>query len=88
MEAERLFLTTGTDAIYRNFSTPQKERIEKLTVDEARDMAEEGQFPPGSMGPKVEAAINFVDAGGREAVICSPPHLVDAFGGHAGTRIF
>ena len=43
MEAERLFLTTGTDAIYRNFATPQKERIKRLTVDEARDMAEDGQ---------------------------------------------
>jgi len=85
--ADRLFLTTGTDAIYRNFSTPERERIEELTIQEARVMAEEGHFPAGSMGPKVDAAIAFVESGGREAVICSPPQLISAFDGTSGTRV-
>jgi len=85
--ADRLFLTTGTDAIYRNFATPERERIEELTIQKARAMADEGHFPAGSMGPKVEAAIAFVESGGKEAVICSPPQLVSAFGGTSGTRV-
>jgi carbamate kinase len=85
--AERLFLTTGADAIYRNFATPEQARIEQLTVAEARVMSGEGQFPAGSMGPKVEAAVAFVEGGGRAAVVCSPPDLVGAFEGRAGTKI-
>ena len=85
--ADRLFLTTGTDAIYADFHTPQRRRIERLTVTEAREMADQGQFPPGSMGPKVEAAVQFVEGGGRSAVICSPPKLVAAFHGESGTEI-
>ena len=85
--AQRLFLTTGTDAIYKDFSTPQRARIESLTIGRARTMADEGQFPAGSMGPKVEAAISFVESGGKEAVICSPPDLVEASMGRSGTRM-
>lgn len=85
--ADRLFLTTGTDAIYRDFSTEQRKRIESLTVSDVQAMAVEGQFPPGSMGPKVEAAIDFVASGGLVSVVCSPPKLVEAFAGKAGTRI-
>lgn len=85
--AERLFLTTGTDAIYRNFSSEDRQRIAALTVKEVRQMAEEGQFPPGSMGPKVEAAVDFLACGGLSSVVCSPPKLVDAFRGRAGTKI-
>jgi len=85
--AQRLFLTTGTDAIYKDFSTPKQSRIDALTIGQARTMAEEGQFPAGSMGPKVEAAISFVESGGQEAVICSPPDLVEASSGRSGTRV-
>jgi carbamate kinase len=85
--AERLFLTTGTDAIYADFHTPERRRLDRLTVSEVREMAEQGQFPAGSMGPKVEAAIQFVEGGGRSAVICSPPQLVAAFKGESGTEI-
>jgi carbamate kinase len=85
--ADRLFLTTGTDAIYRDFATEQRRRIESLTVSDVQAMALEGQFPPGSMGPKVEAAIDFVASGGLASVVCSPPKLVEAFAGRAGTRI-
>ncbi len=85
--ADRLFLTTGTDAIYVDFHTDKRRRLERLTVSQVREMAEQGQFPAGSMGPKVEAAIQFVEGGGRSAVICSPPNLVEAFNGESGTVI-
>jgi carbamate kinase len=85
--AERLFLTTGTDAIYRDFTGPNKEKIACLTISELAELASQNQFPPGSMGPKVEAAISFVNDGGTVAVVCSPPDLVAAFQGGAGTQI-
>jgi carbamate kinase len=85
--AKRLFLTTGTDAIYRDFARPNQARIEELSISEARAMQADDQFPPGSMGPKVEAAIRFVINGAGSSVICKPEHLVEAFSGEAGTRI-
>ena len=85
--ARRLFLTTGTDAIYRNFASENREKLTELTVSEIEEMEEEGQFPPGSMGPKVEAARQFIAGGGEQAIVCTPPDLVRAFSGAAGTRI-
>ena len=58
-----------------------------MTVAEARGYLEEGQFPAGSMGPKVEAAAQFIEAGGREAVITSLERVADALAGRTGTRI-
>ena len=85
--AKRLFLTTGTDAIYRDFATEHRTKLDHITVAEVEEMEAEGQFPPGSMGPKVEAARAFISNGGESAVVCQPVDLVDAFSGRAGTRI-
>ncbi|MGB0639376.1 MAG: carbamate kinase [Myxococcota bacterium] len=87
MGVKRLFLTTGTDAIYRNFARDNEEKLSCMSIDEVREMADGGQFPPGSMGPKVEAAVRFIVHGGEEAVVCQPTDLVAAFSGNAGTRI-
>jgi carbamate kinase len=61
--------------------------IERLSVADARALLAAGEFPPGSMGPKIEAAIAFVEAGGREALITSLPALGAALEGRAGTRV-
>ncbi len=58
-----------------------------MTIAEARAHLADGQFPAGSMGPKVEAAAQFVEAGGREAVITSLERVADAMAGDTGTRI-
>jgi carbamate kinase len=87
MGVKRLFLTTGTDAIYRDFATENEEKLACISVAEIREMAESGQFPPGSMGPKVEAAVRFIVHGGEQAVVCQPADLVSAFSGKAGTKI-
>lgn len=87
MGADKLFLTTGTDAIYADFNGPNKRRLNRVTVTEVEEMAEAGEFPPGSMGPKVEAAVHFLRGGGSSAVVCSPTDLVSAFHGDAGTEI-
>ena len=83
----RLIITTAVDAIYRDYLTDRPTRLERLTSTELRRLAEAGQFPPGSMGPKVEAALRFLDRGGDEVVICSSESLAAAFAGQAGTII-
>ncbi|MEK7330270.1 MAG: carbamate kinase [Candidatus Eisenbacteria bacterium] len=86
--AERLYITTGVDAIYRDYRTPKATPIARTTVAELQALAAAGQFPAGSMGPKVEAAIRFLERGGREVVVCRPEALEQAVDGIAGTHIF
>jgi carbamate kinase len=85
---KQLYITTGVDAIYRDYLVPERRtRLAEVTPAELRALADAGQFPPGSMGPKVEAALYFLERGGEEAVICHPEALLEAFAGRAGTRI-
>ncbi|MBI2186451.1 MAG: carbamate kinase [Acidobacteria bacterium] len=83
-----LLISTDVDAISLDFASPRARRLTEVTVDDLRGHAAAGQFPPGTMGPKVEAARRFVAAGGREAIVTSPNRLVAALEGHAGTHIF
>ena len=83
----RMFITTGVDAIYRDYLTDRRTPLARATVGELRDLAAAGQFPPGSMGPKVEAAVRFLERGGDEVVICQPEAVIEAFEGKAGTII-
>lgn len=84
---KRLFITTGVDAVYRDYLTENRTALRETTISELKAMAEAGQFPPGSMGPKIEAALYFLERGGDEVVICHPEALLEAFDGNAGTRI-
>lgn len=84
--ADLLVILTGVDGAYRDFGTPSATRIDRLTAAEARALAAEGQFAPGSMGPKMEAAARFAAQGGR-AIICDPPSLTAALEGRAGTTV-
>jgi len=84
---ERMFVTTGTDAIYVDYRRPSQRALADVRASELARYAALGHFPPGSMGPKVEAAIHFLERGGKEVVICTPDHLGLAFEGKAGTRI-
>jgi carbamate kinase len=85
--AKRMFITTSVDAIYRDYLTERRRPLRQTTLAELETLATAGQFPPGSMGPKVEAAMRFLARGGEEVTICRPECLVDAFEGRAGTRI-
>ena len=69
------------------YNTPQQVELERLSLDEARQYLSEGQFSPGSMGPKIEAAVEFVESGGERAVVCRPQFVVEAIAGRAGTVI-
>lgn len=83
----RMIITTGVDAIYRDYLTDRRQALREVTARELAEMAASKQFPPGSMGPKVEAAIHFLERGGDEVVICHPEALLEAWDGRAGTRI-
>ena len=85
--ADRFLIVTDVDAAYLDFGTPQQKAIARLTVAEARRLASEGHFPPGSMGPKIEGACRFAERTGRPAAITSSHLLKAAVAGEAGTAV-
>lgn len=86
--ANVLIISTATDKAYLNFGKPDQKPIDKMTVSEARRFMAEGHFKAGSMLPKVEAAVQFLEGGnGDEVIICLPEQMLDAVNGKAGTRI-
>ena len=87
LAAERLVFATDVDRVALNYGTSEARYLPEMTVSEARRYLDAGHFPPGSMGPKVEAAIAFVSSGGRESIITSIARLGDALSGGPGTRI-
>ena len=78
---------TGVPMVYKNHGKKNEEPLPRLTLDEAGRLLEEGQFPPGSMGPKIEAAMEFVGATGNPAYITDIDRLREALRGKAGTMI-
>jgi len=86
--ADRLLDLTAVENVKLYFGTPQERALERMTLTEARRYLAEGHFAPGSMGPKIEAAIAFLERGGREAIITRPEMAVAALQGRAGTHIY
>jgi carbamate kinase len=78
---------TDVDGAYVNYGKPNQELIREITTGKLRNYAKEGQFKEGSMAPKVEAAIRFVESGGERAVIAALGDLIEALDGKAGTQI-
>ncbi len=87
LNADLFVISTGVDKVALDFGKPTQRFIDRMTVGEARRHMEEGQFPAGSMGPKIEAAIAFLEQGGKEVIITQPHLLEDAIHGKTGTRI-
>jgi carbamate kinase len=85
--AELFINLTEVDMVYERFGTPEARPLKELGVEEAGKLLASGEFPPGSMGPKIEAAIAFIEGGGTEVIITSPGNLEAALAGDAGTRI-
>jgi carbamate kinase len=85
--AGQLVMLTGVERVALDFGKPTQRSIERLTVAEARKHLADGQFPPGSMGPKIAAALQFIERGGPRAVITSLDKLDLALDGRAGTAI-
>jgi carbamate kinase len=87
LAAELFILLTGVPRVMKNFGRKSQEALPVLTLAEARRLLRRGQFPAGSMGPKVEAAIEFVAATGRRALITDITHLPAALAGESGTAV-
>ena len=76
--AELFIILTGVDKVCLDYGQPTQRAVDIMTVAEAKGWLEEGQFPPGSMGPKIRSAIEYVEKGGREVIITSQDHIVAA----------
>jgi carbamate kinase len=84
---DTMVLVTGVDEVCVDFGRPTERALRDVTIDEMRAHLADGQFPAGSMGPKVESALRFVEAGGRQSIITSLERLPDALANKAGTHI-
>jgi carbamate kinase len=82
-----MLISTDADYVFLNYRKPDQTEIRDVTVDEVRAYLERGQFAPGSMRPKIEAAVDFISRGGEEVIITSPLHLLAAIEGECGTHI-
>jgi carbamate kinase len=82
-----LVLSTGVEQVAWHFRQPDQRLLASITATEAARYLAEGEFPKGSMGPKVEAAIDFLAHGGKEVLITTPAALERAIAGDTGTRI-
>ena len=87
VEAPTLLILTDVEHVQRGFGTDHAEPIGRMTVTEARALLAAGEFGEGSMGPKIEAAVRFIEAGGRRAIIGDLERAPTALGGATGTTI-
>jgi carbamate kinase len=82
-----LVIATDVEKVALGYGKPTQRLLDELSVAEAKKHLAEGQFPPGSMGPKIQAAIDFLSTGGEFVVVTDLDHIVEAVDGKAGTRI-
>lgn len=85
--AQELYILTAVDRVALNYKKPNQIELDELSISDAKNYLEEGQFPAGSMGPKVESAINFIESGGELCIITSTERMTEALQGKTGTRI-
>jgi carbamate kinase len=84
---DKLVIATDTDYVYLDYKRSSQKPLRQIGANELEKYAREGQFPPGSMGPKVESVLHFLHRGGKEAVIASVEHLCAAVAGNEGTHV-
>ena len=87
IDAEALVITTGVPKVFVHFGTPEQKALDEVSVQEIKQYAEEGHFPKGSMLPKIEASLKFLEKQGRRVIITNPESLQDAINKQAGTHI-
>lgn len=88
LNADLFVVSTGVEKVAINFNKPDQRWLDQMTLTEAQRHLAEGQFPKGSMGPKIEAIASFLGPGGkRRAIITNPPNLGRALAGATGTHV-
>ena len=87
LDADLLLISTAVEQVALNFGKPDQRFVSRLTASEARHYLEEGtHFAAGSMAPKIQAVLNYLDGGGKEAIVTDPENVRRALAGETGTR--
>jgi carbamate kinase len=87
LNVDLFVISTSVEKVFLNFGQANEMPLDKITVEQAKRYIREGHFKPGSMLPKIEAVISYLENGGKEALITTHNHLEDALDGKTGTRI-
>ncbi len=87
LQTRKLLIVTTLPLVYVDFNKPQQMSLRSVSLDQIKEYHAQGQFPKGSMGPKIEAAIEFLERGGDEVIITSIEKIEEAMAGEAGTHI-
>jgi carbamate kinase len=84
---ETLMILTAVSKVAIHFGTSKEEYLDRVTIREVRAYQKAGHFPAGSMGPKIDAAIRFLEGGGERVIIGKIDEALQALNGESGTRI-
>ncbi len=87
IHADLFLISTAVEKVALNYRKPNQRWLDRMTLSEAQQYLAEGHFPKGSMGPKIEASIWYLENGGKEALITNPENIERALRGETGTRI-
>ncbi|MBU1178755.1 carbamate kinase [Patescibacteria group bacterium] len=87
IEADTLIIMTAVDKVYLNYGSKNQKGLNVITIKQAKKYLSHNHFPAGSMGPKIEAAITFLEQGGKEVIICALEELDLALAAKSGTKI-
>jgi carbamate kinase len=87
INADVFVISTAVEKVYLNYGKPDQKDLDHVTLDELKDYIKEGHFKPGSMLPKIQAVISFLEKGGKKAIITNPENLKNALAGKTGTHI-
>lgn len=87
LAADLFVISTAVEQVALNFNRPDQQNLALLSLDEAKRYLGEGHFAAGSMGPKIKAVVNFLEQGGKEALITCPEAIARALEGQTGTRV-
>ncbi|MGH9856372.1 MAG: carbamate kinase, partial [Acidobacteriota bacterium] len=87
LKADLFVILTNVEQVAINFGKKMQKDLTRVRLKEIKRYQEKGHFPAGSMGPKIKAAIDFIENGGREVIVTSPKELIRAIKGQSGTHI-
>jgi carbamate kinase len=87
LDADDLIILTELEKVAIDYRMETQRWLDRITIEEARALDAAGHFPPGTMGPKIQACVEFLEAGGRRAIITNPEHMLEAFEERAGTIV-
>jgi carbamate kinase len=88
LKADLLLISTSVEKVCLDFNTPRQKELDRVTPTQLKQYLADGQFAPGSMQPKIEAIVEFMEQGGAQALITDPDHLAQAFRGESGTWVY